>query len=68
MKKEVEDLFCGYPPEFSPLEKKEIKKEGTGFCSERHTTGPLTQKASLSFSKYNHLKVVHSEHFYIGVH
>jgi hypothetical protein len=27
VKKEVGDLFCGYPPEFSALEKKEIKKQ-----------------------------------------
>jgi hypothetical protein len=27
LKKEVEDLFCRYPPEFSALEKKEIQKQ-----------------------------------------
>jgi hypothetical protein len=68
VKKEAEGLFCGYTPEFSALEKKKIKKQWTGFRFERHTTGPLTQKARLSYSKYNHFKVVHSDHFYIGVH
>jgi len=68
LKKEIEALFCGYPPEFSALEKKEIKKQWTGFCSEGHTTEPVTQKARLSYSKYNHFKVAHSYHFYIGEH
>ena len=68
VKKEGEDLFCEYPPELSALKKKDIKKQWTGFCSERHTTGPLTQKVRLSYSKYNHFKVVHSDPFYIGVH
>ena len=63
MKNEVEDLFCVYPPEFSALEKNEIKKKLTGFCSERHTVGPLTQGARLSYSKDNYFKPVNSGHF-----
>jgi len=45
------------------IEKKEIKKKWTGFCSERHTVGPLTLGARLSYSKDNYFKPVNSDYF-----